>query len=67
MGAVLSDADEVAVERFLAREIPFTAIAEVVRRAMDLHQVQNRPKSEPELEDIFAADAWAREFARRSG
>ena len=58
--AVLSAADEVAVELFLAKKIGFPDIADVVARTLDCHEVI----SYPSIEDIFAADTWARETAR---
>jgi 1-deoxy-D-xylulose-5-phosphate reductoisomerase len=58
--AVLSAADEVAVELFLAQRIGFQDIAAVVARTLDRHQVV----SHPSREDILAADAWARETAK---
>ncbi len=60
MPAVLSAADEVAVERFLAGDIPFPAIADVVAAAM----TQHRPMREPSLDAILTADSWARSIAR---
>lgn len=56
MPAVLNAANEVAVERFLAGEIRFSEIAPRLRQTMDAH----RPVAAPSLEDILAADAWAR-------
>ncbi|OIQ12694.1 1-deoxy-D-xylulose 5-phosphate reductoisomerase [Moorella thermoacetica] len=58
--AVLSAADEVAVEYFLAGKLTLTAISQVVGRVLDEHQ----PEPVPDLEGILAADAWAR---RRAG
>lgn len=58
--AVLSAADEVAVEYFLAGKITLPAISQVVGRVLDEHQ----PEPVPDLEGILAADAWAR---RRAG
>lgn len=58
--AVLSAADEVAVELFLARKISFPDIAKVVAKTLDRHQ----GVSHPSMEDILAADAWARETAK---
>ncbi|MGB2855096.1 MAG: hypothetical protein WBC61_00405, partial [Dehalococcoidia bacterium] len=58
--AVLSAADEVAVELFLAKKIGFPDIAAVVARTLDCHEMI----SYPSIEDIFAADTWARETAR---
>jgi 1-deoxy-D-xylulose-5-phosphate reductoisomerase len=59
--AVLCAADEVAVELFLAKKIGFTDIASVVAKTLDRHEVIDNPS----VEDIFAADAWARETAER--
>ena len=58
--AVLSAADEVAVELFLARKIGFQDISAVVAKTLDRHQVI----SHPSIEDILVADAWARETAK---
>lgn len=58
--AVLNAANEVAVQRFLDREVPFGRIPKLVRAAMDLHQV--RPQ--PNLEEILEADRWARGLVR---
>ncbi|BCV21124.1 1-deoxy-D-xylulose-5-phosphate reductoisomerase [Moorella sp. Hama-1] len=54
--AVLSAADEVAVEYFLGGKIPLTAISQVVARVLEEH----RPVASPDLEQVLAADAWAR-------
>jgi 1-deoxy-D-xylulose-5-phosphate reductoisomerase len=57
---VLNAADEVAVEAFLSGRIPFTAIAEVVERTLEA-----LPAATPShFEDLYAADAKAREHAR---
>ncbi len=58
--AVLNAANEVAVQRFLDREVPFGRIPKLVRAAMDLHQVRLRPN----LEEILEADRWARGLVR---
>ncbi|MBI4199655.1 MAG: 1-deoxy-D-xylulose-5-phosphate reductoisomerase [Chloroflexi bacterium] len=58
--AALNAADEVAVELFLGERIGFTDILRLVRRVVDEH----RPGSELSLEEILAADAWARQRAR---
>jgi 1-deoxy-D-xylulose-5-phosphate reductoisomerase len=55
--AVLCGADEVAVDLFLNRRISFTDIARLVEQALDKHE--NKPH--PDIEDIIAADKWARE------
>jgi 1-deoxy-D-xylulose-5-phosphate reductoisomerase len=54
--AVLNAANEVAVEAFLNGKINFPQITETVHRTMETHQVV----SHPTLEQILAADAWAR-------
>jgi 1-deoxy-D-xylulose-5-phosphate reductoisomerase len=60
MPAVLSAADEVAVERFLAGELTFTGIADLVAATMTRHV----SVTDPSLEDLLSADSWARSVAR---
>lgn len=60
MPAVMNAANEVLVERFLAREIEFLDIPAGVERVMSLHTAV----PEPALEDILEADQWARQQAR---
>lgn len=57
--AVLNAANEVAVDAFLAEKISFLAIAELIA------QVMNKciDKDVQQLEDVLAADRWAREQA----
>jgi len=62
MWAVLNAANEVAVDRFVAREISFVKVFEIVRQVMDRHAVVDKPT----LEDVLQADAWARQEARCS-
>ena len=57
--AVLNAANEVAVDAFCAHKITFQQIGEVVARTMERHQ----SASDPTLEQILAADAWARREA----
>lgn len=57
--AVLCAADEVAVELFLSHSIGFMDIFKVVEETLEQHQ----DISHPSLEEILAADAWARETA----
>jgi len=59
--AVLCAADAVAVEFFLSHRISFTDIAKIVQKTLDQHR--NIPQ--PSLEEILAADNWARECAAR--
>ena len=55
--AVLCAADEVAVELFLDGRIRFADIAAVIERTLEQHQAVVSPT----LEEIEAADNWARE------
>jgi 1-deoxy-D-xylulose-5-phosphate reductoisomerase len=57
--AVLNAANEAAVAAFLDARLPFLEIASTVAAAMDEHE--NVP--DPRLDDILAADAWARQHA----
>ncbi len=59
--AVLNAANEVAVEAYVNRRITFPQITEIVGRTMDRHEVVGHPT----LEQILAADAWARDEAGR--
>ncbi len=59
---VFNSADEAAVELFLKGKIGYLDISEQIAEAM-----QNAPKCEnPTIDDIFAADSFAREFVNRS-
>jgi 1-deoxy-D-xylulose-5-phosphate reductoisomerase len=57
---VANAADEVAVERFLKGEIGFLDIPRAIYDALRAH----RPLSDPTLEEVLAADRWAREYAQ---
>ena len=61
--AVYNAANEVCVQRFLAGEMRFTDIVPTIERVLRRHDV---PSSETDLtvEDVLAADAWARTQAR---
>ncbi len=54
---VLCAADEVAVELFLAERINFVDIANLIEKVLAQHQAINHPT----VEEIMAADVWARE------
>jgi len=56
---VVNAANEIAVARFLREEIPFVAIPEIIRDALDAHE----GGAAESLEEILAADKWARERA----
>jgi 1-deoxy-D-xylulose-5-phosphate reductoisomerase len=57
--AVLNAANEIAVDAFVSRRISFPQISETVKVTMDRHTLV----SHPDLEEILAADAWARQEA----
>jgi 1-deoxy-D-xylulose-5-phosphate reductoisomerase len=57
-GAVLNAADEVAVQAFLERRLPFREIERVGRAVLDA-----RARACTTLEGVFAADREARELA----
>lgn len=57
--AVLSAANEVAVEAFLAGQIGWFEIARAVERVLNKHNGDD----DPDLDAIFAADSWARAHA----
>ncbi len=59
--AVLNAANEVAVEAFCEGKLRFPQISETVARVMDAHPVT----ADPSLDEILAADAWARAEAWR--
>ena len=59
--AVLSAADEVAVELFMEKKIALTDIAVLVANALDGHS----SISNPSIDDILEADAWARNWVRQ--
>ncbi len=59
MPAVLNAANEVAVDAFVNRRLSFPGISETVRRTLESHQTVARPS----LEQILAADTWARQAA----
>jgi len=59
MPAVLNGANEVAVDAFLNEKIGFLDIPEVIETTMDAH----RSSPVTSIEDVLAADNWARETA----
>jgi 1-deoxy-D-xylulose-5-phosphate reductoisomerase len=58
--AVLNAANEVSVARFLARGVPFPAIAATNAAVLDAHFARAGAASLRDLDDAQAADAWAR-------
>ena len=60
--AVMNGADEIAVAAFLEGRIPFSGIWSVVEQVMEGHD----PMACDDLENISAADAWARRQAEET-
>ncbi len=58
---VLSASDEVAVAAFLVGKIGFTQIASMVESAMSAHE----PELVTDLDVVFEADRWTREYTNR--
>jgi 1-deoxy-D-xylulose-5-phosphate reductoisomerase len=57
---VLNAANEEAVEAFLSERMRFGAIVTVIERVLGAHE----GVAEPELDDVLAAEEWARARAR---
>jgi len=56
-GVVLNAANEAAVEAFTSGKIRFAEISRLVQLTLDQHVVQPHPS----VDDLLAADAWARQ------
>ncbi|MGB3518174.1 MAG: hypothetical protein WBA43_17075, partial [Elainellaceae cyanobacterium] len=59
MPAVLNAANEQTVALFLEEKIQFLDIPRLIERVCDRHRQDNQ--SQPSLDDILAADQWARQ------
>lgn len=59
MPAVLNAANEQAVALFLEEKVGYLDIARLIEYVCDRHQADNCPN--PSLDDILAADQWARQ------
>jgi len=57
--AVMAAADELAVDHFLGSHITFLDIAKVIEATLSAHP----GASDPSLEEVLAADTWARQWA----
>ena len=60
--AVLSTADEMAVEAFLQQRIGFTDIPDIIADAMERHAAAPDRADPVTLESIMAADRWTRAY-----
>lgn len=61
--AVLNAANELAVEAFLAEKIKFTDMAVIIKNSLDQYSQEHLDLPQG-VDDILAADDWARAFAR---
>ncbi len=59
MPCVFNAANEVAVYAFLQGKIGFLDIAQIISYTMEIHSLVTTP----DLEQIYAADTWARQYA----
>jgi 1-deoxy-D-xylulose-5-phosphate reductoisomerase len=59
MPAVMSAANEAAVELFLSRKIAFPHIVQLVEKVMGRHRASNNPS----LAELIEVDRWARDMA----
>ena len=59
---VLNAANEVAVGAFLAGQLHFQGIGDLIRRAMDTYE-KDGARNVQTLADVLAVDRWARDFA----
>ncbi|WP_159790365.1 1-deoxy-D-xylulose-5-phosphate reductoisomerase [Sodalinema gerasimenkoae] len=64
MTAVLNAANEQAVALFLDEQVQFLDIPRLIERVCDRHRAQNQ--ATPSLDDILAADDWARQAVREA-
>jgi 1-deoxy-D-xylulose-5-phosphate reductoisomerase len=62
--AVYNAANEVCVDAFHEGRLPFTGIVDVIGDVLTAHDVPS--KVQISLDDVLAADAWAREAAGRT-
>ncbi|SFS54531.1 1-deoxy-D-xylulose-5-phosphate reductoisomerase [Marininema halotolerans] len=60
---VMNAANEIAVEHFLAGKLTFLGIEEVLEEVLSRHTSVQQPT----LDDLFEADRWARDMARKCG
>jgi 1-deoxy-D-xylulose-5-phosphate reductoisomerase len=60
--AAYNAANEVCVDAFLAGQLPFTGIVDIVAQVVSEHD--GRAGSTAQLADVLAADQWARDRAR---
>ena len=62
MPCVMNAANEIAVSAFLAGRLPFLRIYEIIENVME-KAASHGVERQPDLDALFAADAWARRYA----
>ncbi|MBW8485978.1 1-deoxy-D-xylulose-5-phosphate reductoisomerase [Actinomadura parmotrematis] len=62
--AVYNAANEECVAAFRAGNLPFLGIVDTISRVVDEHAARDGGAAAPTLDDVLAADAWARTRAR---
>ena len=62
--AILSAANEIAVERFLNHEISFMDIPKLLKKVMDVADKESVIVQDPALSDVINADTWGRRQAK---
>jgi 1-deoxy-D-xylulose-5-phosphate reductoisomerase len=62
--AMMNAANEVAVQAFLDGQTNFYGITDCIENVIGRVSERSTPAARPALEDIFAADAEARQLAR---
>jgi len=60
MAVVLNAANEIAVERFVKKEIQFLDISRIIEDTMNMHNVIKHPT----LSDVLDVDLWARKISK---
>jgi len=63
MPAILSAANERAVELLLSKDIDFLEIPDILETVMEMAEKEDKVLAIPTLDDIIAADLWARSAA----
>ncbi|MFI3230277.1 MAG: 1-deoxy-D-xylulose-5-phosphate reductoisomerase [bacterium] len=64
MPCVLNASNEIAVDKFLNRQIEFLDIPKIINLTMKEYKKLDLNKLNYDLDDVLEADKWAREYAR---
>ena len=64
-GAIMNASKEIALDKFIAGEIGFLEITELVRRVLDTNEIQDlRNKKLENYDDVFVADSVSRKISK---